>query len=347
LTRADEVTIRQILSMTSGYQDFWPQDYVMPPMLQPTTAQQIINDWAKKPLDFEPGTKWQYSNTNFVIAGLIVEQVADMPLVDFLRREIFAPLHMTSVFISDSSSLGPTDPQRYLRYALGPPRVAPKEGSGWMFAAGELAMTPSDLARWDISVIDEKILKPASYLAQQTEVRLADGVGTGYGLGVDVGMVNGHRAIFHSGEVSGFTSENLIFPDDSTAVVVLTNLDAADAYRQIAGRITDILFSATDAATDRAVAQARDIFVGLQHGTIDRSLFTSNANAYVNEQALADFASSLSPLGAPTDVAQTNHFLRGGMTFRSFTIRCGNKRVTLTTFTMPDGKLEQYLVSSE
>ena len=69
LTRGDEVTIRQILSHTSGYQDYWPEDYVMTTMLQPETAQQILDTWAKKPLDFEPGTQWQYSNTNFVIAG--------------------------------------------------------------------------------------------------------------------------------------------------------------------------------------------------------------------------------------------------------------------------------------
>ena len=77
LTRGDEVTIRQLLSHTSGYQDYWPQDYVMQTMLQPTTAQQILDRWAKIPLDFDPGTKWQYSNTNYVIAGLIVEKVAD------------------------------------------------------------------------------------------------------------------------------------------------------------------------------------------------------------------------------------------------------------------------------
>jgi CubicO group peptidase (beta-lactamase class C family) len=72
LTRAGEVRIRQLLSHTSGYQDFWPQDYVPPFMLQPTTADKILDLWARKPLDFDPGTQWQYSNTNFVIAGLIV-----------------------------------------------------------------------------------------------------------------------------------------------------------------------------------------------------------------------------------------------------------------------------------
>jgi CubicO group peptidase (beta-lactamase class C family) len=58
LTRGDEVTIREILSHTSGYQDYWPEDYLMTPMMKPESAQQIIDTWAKKPLDFEPGTKW-------------------------------------------------------------------------------------------------------------------------------------------------------------------------------------------------------------------------------------------------------------------------------------------------
>ena len=246
--------------------------------------------WARKPLDFEPGTKWQYSNTNYVIAGMIVEKVTGMPLVAFLRQEIFTPLHLESVMITDDAALGPTDPERYLRYALGPLRQAPKEGRGWLFAAGELAMTASDLARWDISVINQSILKPASYAAQQTDTLLNNGVGTGYGLGVNVGTSNGHRLISHSGEVSGFTAQNSIYPDDSMAVVVLTNLDATSASGQIAARITDLLFSTTDRATQAAVAQARTIFEGLQHGTIDRSLFSENANAYFSPQALADFA---------------------------------------------------------
>src|SRR5436305_491830 len=97
LTRAKDVTVRQILSMTSGYQDYWPQDYVMPGMLLPVTADEIVKTWAEKPLDFEPGTKWQYSNTNYVIAGMIVERVSGTPLLDFLQKRIFGPLQMTSV----------------------------------------------------------------------------------------------------------------------------------------------------------------------------------------------------------------------------------------------------------
>jgi D-alanyl-D-alanine carboxypeptidase len=344
LTRANDVSLRQVLSMTSGYQDYWPQDYVMPGMLLPTTARQIVDTWAKKPLDFEPGTKWQYSNTNYVIAGMIVEQVTGMSLVDFLRQEVFTPLHMQSVAIIDEGPLGPTDPQGYLRYALGPPRPAPKEGKGWLFAAGELAMTAHDLALWDISVIDQKVLEPASYRTQQTTLLLADGVATGYGLGVDVDMVNGHRAISHGGEVSGFTAQNTIYPDDHAAVVVLTNLDATGASGQIATRIGDLLFAATDSATQRAVLQARQVFEGLQQGKIDRTLFSSNANAYFSEQAVADYAASLGPLGTPTDVQQVAQRLRGGMTYRAFRIRCEHGSVLVSTFVLPDGTLEQFQV---
>src|SRR3954463_860359 len=89
LTRANEVSIRQLLNMTSGYQDYWPQDYVMPSMLKPVTPRQILEGWARKPLDFDPGTKWQYSNTNYVIAGQIVEKVSGQDIFTFLQQHVF------------------------------------------------------------------------------------------------------------------------------------------------------------------------------------------------------------------------------------------------------------------
>src|SRR2546428_1746803 len=149
LTRANEVTIRQLLSHTSGYQDYWPQDYVMPMMLQPVTAEKILDTWARKPLDFEPGTKWQYSNTNYVIAGVIVEKASGKPLLQFLNEKVFAPLQMRSVTNIDDAKLPDSDPLGYLRYALGPLRPAPKEGKGWLLAAGVLAMMAQVLANVD------------------------------------------------------------------------------------------------------------------------------------------------------------------------------------------------------
>ncbi|HEV3140038.1 MAG TPA: serine hydrolase domain-containing protein [Vicinamibacterales bacterium] len=347
LTRGNEITIRQILSMTSGYQDYWPQDYVMPGMLKPVTQREIVDGWASKPLDFEPGTKWQYSNTNYVIAGMIVERVAGMPLVGFLSERVFRPLKMLSIANVDESPLGGEDPARYLRYAMGPPRPAPKEGKGWLSAAGELAMTARDLAAWDISIIDQTVLKPASYRAMQTDTLLKSGVATGYGLGVNVGTSSGRRAISHGGEVSGFTASNQVFPDERAAIVVFANMDATGAPGQIAGRIAAAIFGAVDRETQQATEQAKQIFDGLQHGRIERGLFSPNANAYFSEQALADFASSLGPLGAPESFTANPKFLRGGMIGHTFRIRAGGKNLSLTTYTLADGKLEQYQIAGQ
>ena len=342
LTRGDEVTIREILSHTSGYQDYWPEDYVMTSMMHPESAQQIIDTWAKKPLDFEPGTQWQYSNTNFVIAGAILEKVSGEPYMQFLTEHIFRPLGMTSVWNSDQAKLGPEDATPYYHHALGPLRVAPKEGLGWVFAAGELSMTAHDLALWDESLLAQSILNPDSYKQMFTEVKLKNGKGTGYGLGVDVRDYNGHREIEHSGEVSGFVSDNEVLIDDGTAVAVLTNQDAINAASIIAGLAAPIIAGYAKVPEEQ---QALDIYHGLQKGRIDRSLLAPNLSDYFSPEALKDYQSSLGPLGEPLSLRQTGHSMRGGMTFRSFDIMYPGKHLRLTTFTYPDGKLEQYLIA--
>ncbi|MDE3127490.1 MAG: beta-lactamase family protein [Gemmatimonadota bacterium] len=345
LTRANEVTVRELLSHTSGYQDYWPQDYVPPFMLQPTTAQRIMDRWAKKPLDFDPGTRWQYSNTNYVIAGAIVEKASGMPFWEFLTTRILKPLDLASAADIDVSQVTVPEATGYMRFALGPLHRAPKEARGWLFAAGELAMTPSDLAKWDVAMMDQRLLSPASYHAQQTDVLLKNGVASGYGLGVFVSMFAGHRLIEHDGEVSGFTAENMVFPDDRAAVVVLTNQDAAPAAGAIGRAVGQLLFAHEDAETAARTAQAREIFVGLQQGTLDRSLFTADANAYFTDAAIHDFASSLAPLGPPREFRQVSQGLRGGMLRRIFVAVFPGTTLRVWTFQTADGKLEQYQVA--
>jgi CubicO group peptidase (beta-lactamase class C family) len=344
LTRGNDVTIRQLLSHTSGYQDFWPQDYV-PAMEKAITPQAILDHWAKQPLDFEPGTRWQYSNTNFEIAALIVEKVSGKPFYQYVRTRILEPLGITSAIDFDAKGPASVQPVGYMRYGLGPLRPATSTGPGWMYGAGELAMTARDLAKWDIAMINQSLLEPDSYRAMQTAVLLKSGVSTDYGLGVDVDMTAGHRTIEHNGEVAGFTAENIVYPDDSAAVVVLTNQDAAPASTLIAIGIGRTLFTTEDASTQARTARARAIFGGLQHGTIDRSLLTADASAYFSPQALTDFQSTLSPLGAPTAFVQTGQHERGGMLERIYRVTFPGRTLRVWTYEMPDGKLEQYQLS--
>ena len=345
LTDADQITIRQLLSHTSGYQDYWPQDYLMPPMKLPATPAAIMDKWAEKPLDFAPGSQWQYSNTNFVIAGSLVQKLTGETPFQFLQQHVFAPLGIADVYDTNLHALPATDARGYSRFALGPLRPSEKEGVNWMFGAGELAMTAGDLAKWDIAMVDQTLLQPTSWKAMQTEVVLNDGLAAGYGLGVFVGSMDGRRMISHDGEVMGFTAGNYVFPDDRVAVVVQTNQDAVGTFRTIGMGIAKALFDVRDPAANESLEQAEAIFANLQKGKIDRSLFTDDANSYFDATGLHDYQASLAPLGKPDAFTIRSARKRGGMQMRSYTATFGDKKLGITTYLLPDGKIEQYIVA--
>jgi hypothetical protein len=212
-------------------------------------------------------------------------------------------------------------------------------------------MPVGDLLLWDISVMNQTLLKPASYAAMETDQRLAGGQTARYGLGVQIGVRDGHRVVSHGGEVGGFVAQNTVYPDDKIAIAVFTNQEASAAAGSIARAISSLLLpsasgtgSATDAAS--AEAQAKQILAGLQQGKVDRALFTPNCNFYFDQTSLDDHRKSLGPLGAVQRVTQASTALRGGMTFRSFDVSFANgTNVRLTTYTTSDGKLEQFLIA--
>lgn len=340
LTDGDKITIRQILSHTSGYSDYWPQDYVFPAMRKPGSAMAILNRWAKAKLNFQPGTDWQYSNTGFVLAGVIIEKVSGEKLMRFLGEHIFQKLHMTGVVDFDNKQMTPGDAKGYSRFALGPPRPAAVMGPGWMLGAGEVAMRPEDLALWDISEIDHSLLSAKSYAAQTTPVLLKSGRSSNYGLGLFVRTVHGRRELEHGGEVSGFISENRIYPDDKAAIVVLTNADySGGAAQGVADGIEAVLFHEAD-----KTKTARAMFDALRQGRLDRTKLTANANDYFSDQAVADFKDSLAPLGNPTGFKLLNSTLRGGMTDETYEVDYPGKRLEIVLRAMPGGKIEQFMV---
>jgi D-alanyl-D-alanine carboxypeptidase len=346
LTRASEVSIRQLLSHTSGYEDYAPQDYIIPEWTRPTTPQAILDRWAKKPLNFDPGTRWQYSNTNYVLAGEIFEKVSGRPLVEFLREQIFEPLNMRSA--GDCAAASATDAVAYTRYALGPARPAAREASGWYFAAGELCMTPSDLARWDIAFLQKKVLPARSYDEITGEVRLANGDLTHYALGLETGDIRGIPTIYHSGEVSGFLALNMVFPTRKGAVVTLSNEDGISLIEPLSRQIATLVFSADEPPpSEKNTAQVRSILLGLQKGKVDRALLTSNANSYFSATALGDCKISLRALGKLKSVNATSESLRGGMIQRGYRAQFEKKTVLLNIYVMPDGEYEQFLVMEQ
>lgn len=341
---AGAVTIRQMLSHTSGLTDFWPQDYVFAQMQHDTTPQKIIDGWARRPLDFAPGDRWQYSNTGYVLAGMILEKVSGQTVFAFLQSRIFKPLAMTSVVNFDQGGLTKADAAGYTRYGLGPWHPALPEGKGWMFAAGGLAMTAGDLARWDLSIINQSLLKPQSYREFEREVVLNSGAGSRYGLGLGVSLSNERRVLSHGGEVSGFIADNTIYPDQRAAIVVLTNADANSAADAIGDKLKEIVFQGVSPADEASAKTARTIFDGLCGGKLDRALFSANANAYFTDAVLQEFAASLTVQGAVKSFKALRSGTRGGMDFRVYDVEMEKAKFQLVTRALPDGKLEQFML---
>lgn len=345
LTRANDITIRELLTHTSGYEDFAPQDYLIPEWTKPITPGAILERWAKKPLNFEPGTKWQYSNTGYVLAAAIFEKATGQPLVSYLRAKIFQPLGMASA--GDCSDHSPADASAYTRYAGGPPRPVGREADGWYLGAGELCMTPTDLAKWDLAFLRKEILSARSYEEFTHEARLANGDYTRYALGLSMGEFNHIPTISHSGEVSGFISSNTLYPTRGGAVIVLTNEDGVNLIGPVTSQMATIAFLPEEpapAASEQVTQQVRGILEGLRRGKIDRSLFTSNANSYFTDQALGDIRKSVASAGKLKTVARSSETLRGGMTHRSYRAQYEKKTFTLNIYVMPDGKYEQFMV---
>ena len=353
ISGGDRITLRQLLNHTSGIQDFWPQDYSFEAMSRPTAPQAIVDIWAKKPLDFAPGDQWQYSNTGYVVAGMIAEKVRGQPLMAYLTRKIFKPLGMTSVHDQDDTNT-PAFPAGYGRYALGPVRPVSPPARGWLYAAGELSMTAEDLAKWDIARINRSLIPADDWAAQETTVKLNDGSDPGYGLGVGIRTVAGRKVVRHTGEAVGFLSSNSVWPAERAAVVVLTNTWSSGAYTRIARDIAGVVLppppaAPQDAAAAAQAARARTVYDQLRAGTLDRSLLTPNANFYFTPQAIADFRSSLAPLGEPTAFEPAGKpVLRGGFVIQGYTVKYPGRTLDLSTFYEPGatGRIEQFLVNA-
>ena len=345
LTRAKDVTIRQLLSHTAGYRDYYPLDYVAPFMARDTTADDILTKWAKAPLDFEPGSRWQYSNTNYVAVGRIIEKVSGQSLMAFLRTRILDKLGMKTAVDVTATNWSAADPTGYLRYVTGPLRPATPEGNNWMWAAGELGMTAGDLALWNISLMNGTILKPESTRALTKEVQLTGGTGTGYALGLQVStLANGHRRWTHSGGASGFISRNTTYPDDRMSITVLTNADGAPASA-IANRIEALLLTpAADPSAAASLERAKRLYTSLVAGAVDATLIDSDLTAYFTRQAVADFSASLKAAGAVTSFTESGREDRGGMVHRTFAVQTATKRFSINAYVNPDGRFAQFLI---
>jgi CubicO group peptidase (beta-lactamase class C family)/uncharacterized protein YneR len=221
------ITIFNLLTHTSGIPNFtsFPEYPKIEPF--PQTPEQIIDLFRDKPLDFPPGTKWSYSNSNYIVLGYLVEKLSGEKYAQFLQKNIFGPLGMKDTGY-DSNSAVISD--RASGYAPGPNGF---ENAGYInmtvpFAAGALYSTTGDLLKWEQGLFGGKVLSAASLKEMTTPFK------NDYAFGLAVHTVNGHEVIDHGGGIEGFNTHLAYYPAETITVVVLGNVNGM-APDEIAG----------------------------------------------------------------------------------------------------------------
>ena len=340
VTDATHVTILNLLDHTAGYPDHYPQAYPAGPRTKRTTPDRIIADWGHHKLLFAPGSAFSYSNMNYLIAGRLIEKVSQESLFTFLQQNVFAPLRMSdTINLDEISAQTPRIAIGYVRNAIAPLEPAPHEGAGWSFGAGQVVSTASDLARWDAAFIDGRLLAPAQAREQIATPLLADGSSSRYALGLFVSHIGGRIMYYHMGQGLGFLAINRIYPTEHAAIVVLTNDSSALTFRHVADRIEYLVVPPTPPD-----AEARAIFMSLQIGKLDRSKLTVDLSTYFNSRLLAEYKSSLGPLGAPVSFVLHDQEEADGLTTRFYDIVAGRKKLRLLEQTEPDGRVESFQI---
>src|SRR6476646_1583827 len=227
----DKVTIFHVLTHTSGIPSFTSFPEFRSKEAHAMTPQQLVDWFRDKPLEFEPGTKWNYSNSGYVLLGYLIEKISGQSYIDFLQQNIFTPLGMKdSGYDSNSTVIA----HRAAGYAPG--KDGP-ENAGFVhmsipFSAGALYSTTEDLLRWEQGLFGGKVLKPES-LAKMTTPFKQD-----YAFGLAVSTNNGHKMIAHDGGIEGFNTALAYYPDDKLVVAVLANLNGPAG--QIAGNLAKV-----------------------------------------------------------------------------------------------------------
>ena len=229
-TQGHTITVEHLLTHTSGIRSYTglPGYMTGPKIRTDLTTAELVEVFAKEPMDFAPGAEWRYNNSGYVLLGAILEKVSGKPYGELLAERIFRPLGMKSTRVGDE---GPILARRAAGYTRDGEAVAnaPFLSMTQPHAAGALVSTVDDLALWDAALSTEKLVKKESLEKAWTPAVTRDGRPTRYGYGFGVSTLRGARSIEHGGGINGFSTYAVRLPGEKVYVAVLANSDAPAA----------------------------------------------------------------------------------------------------------------------
>jgi CubicO group peptidase (beta-lactamase class C family) len=214
----DAITIYNLLTHTSGLPNYTALPDFQTSMGSKVTPEQIVAKFHDRPLDFEPGTKMLYSNSGYIVLGMIIEKASGESYTSFLQKNLFDPIGMKDSGYDSHGTVISHRASGYVRANNATANAAFLDMS-LPYAAGALYSTTEDLLRWELALFGGKVLKPASLEKMTTPFK------NNYALGVTVRTVDGHRVVEHNGGINGFNSFMAFYPESRVTVAVLANVN--------------------------------------------------------------------------------------------------------------------------
>lgn len=334
---ANAITIRQLLNQVSGLPEYLSESDPVKAMSTPGSLAKIAAA-ARGPLNFTPGTKWQYSNTNYYVLGAVLERITGKSYEAYVREHLFAPAGMThSAFVDDEARI-PNMATPYWQGAddKGATAPAPLIRNGWAGGAGEIVSNLEDMAKWDTALQNGKIVSPADYALMSSSGVLADGRKTNYGMGLGIETIDGHQHVWHNGGSLGSLTENGFFPNDHVDIIVFENNVAGDP-RGVEQSVFEAMFPDAVAAAN-AAAPGEDLALRprVMHfldetlrGTIAASEMTADFAKMATPETQKRIAASFEPFGAPTSVIyKGKRAAPGGITYYEYRVNFASRSAT-------------------
>jgi len=222
-THGHEITLRHLLTHTSGIPNYTNLGDVWDKVrARELPDEDLVALWKDLPLDFDPGTRWSYSNSGYYLLGMVITKVTGQSYADFLRETFFDPLKLTRTRYDSNRELILNRAQGYA-FEEGAFLNDGLLGMSQPGAAGALISTATDLVHWQQALVSGRAVSAASYEEMTLPFLLEGGGETTYGMGLQLDEQAGHRRVWHGGGIDGFNSVLIYYPDDHLHVAVISN----------------------------------------------------------------------------------------------------------------------------
>lgn len=344
------VTVRQLLNQTSGVPNYTEDPNFNAWGNKDISPAQVLEHVQAQKLNFPSGTQWEYSNTNYLLLGMIIEKVSGLSYATFLERTILLPLHLRSTFYTDLSRLGTGDIARGTAWKAA--KFVPA-GQGSMttpFSAGALSSNVADLTIWDTALFADRVLPADLTELMMTPGTLADGSSTAYGMGLELSRIYGRLFVDHNGGIGGFSAYTGTEKDSQLQISVLSNTEGVDLGPIVKTLVaivhpptnTELVASAFHPAKNedpKITELVKSIFADAQAGKLDRRGLTPAFSAYVTQANIQQTAAALTGLGAPTLFEFAGSQKKGDSMLYSYRITFATRKIMILVGITPEGKI--------